>query len=173
MKKLKINSRGITMISLVITIILLIILSSVITYTGLSSIRNNKFERLKFELEMIQANVNLWYQQYKDVPYEELTIGSPIPNSMLSDLQGPSGLLNIVKNIADGLNVDINNDVSSYRYFSKSDFENLQIDGIENTYIIDIKKQIAILVEAYEYNGTNYYIIDQVKDVIRGGSLVN
>ena len=36
-----------------------------------------------------------------------------------------------------------------------------------------MKKQIAILVEAYEYNGTNYYIIDQVKDVIRGGSLVN
>lgn len=172
MNKLKKNA-GITMISLVVTIIILVILSSIITYSGLSSIRNNKFEKLRFEMEIVQANVNLWYQQYIDVPNEEIDIGSPIPNSMLSELQGPTGTLNKVKEIADSMNIDMSNDISSYRYFSKTDFESLQISGIENNYIIDIKKQIAILVEAYEYNGTNYYIIDQVKDVIRGGSLVN
>ncbi len=172
MNKLKKNA-GITMISLVVTIIILVILSSIITYSGLSSIRNNKFEKLRFEMEIVQANVNLWYQQYIDVPNEEIDIGSPIPDSMLSELQGPTGTLNKVKEIADSMNIDMSNDISSYRYFSKTDFESLQISGIENNYIIDIKKQIAILVEAYEYNGTNYYIIDQVKDVIRGGSLVN
>lgn len=172
MNKLKKNA-GITMISLVVTIIILVILSSIITYSGLSSIRNNKFEKLRFEMEIVQANVNLWYQQYIDVPNEEIDIGSPIPDSMLSELQGPTGTLNKVKEIADSMNIDMSNDISSYRYFSKTDFESLQISGIENNYIIDIKKQIVILVEAYEYNGTNYYIIDQVKDVIRGGSLVN
>ncbi len=172
MNKLKKNA-GITMISLVVTIIILVILSSIITYSGLSSIRNNKFEKLRFEMEIVQANVNLWYQQYIDVPNEEIDIGSPIPDSMLSELQGPTGTLNKVKEIADSMNIDMSNDISSYRYFSKTDFESLQISGIENNYIIDIKKQIAILVKAYEYNGTNYYIIDQVKDVIRGGSLVN
>lgn len=173
MNKLKKNAKGITLISLVVTIIILVILSSIITYSGLSSIRNNKFEKLRFEMEIVQANVNLWYQQYIDVPNEEIDIGSPIPDSMLSELQGPTGTLNKVKEIADSMNIDMSNDISSYRYFSKTDFESLQISGIENNYIIDIKKQIAILVEAYEYNGTNYYIIDQVKDVIRGGSLVN
>lgn len=173
MNKLKKNAKGITLISLVVTIIILVILSSIITYSGLSSIRNNKFEKLRFEMEIVQANVNLWYQQYIDVPNEEIDIGSPIPDSMLSELQGPTGTLNKVKEISDSMNIDMSNDISSYRYFSKTDFESLQISGIENNYIIDIKKQIAILVEAYEYNGTNYYIIDQVKDVIRGGSLVN
>ena len=71
LEKLKMNEKGITMISLVVTIILLVILSSIFTYSGLSSIRNNKFEKLRFELEMVQANVNLWYQQYVDVPSEE------------------------------------------------------------------------------------------------------
>ena len=71
MKKLKTN-KGITMISLVVTIILLIILSSIVTYSGLSSIRNNKFEKLKFELEMVQANVNLWYEQYKNLSSDEI-----------------------------------------------------------------------------------------------------
>ena len=99
MKKLKMNEKGITMISLVVTIILLVILSSIFTYSGLSSIRNNKFEKLRFELEMVQANVNLWYQQYIDVPNEEIEIGSPIPDSMLSELQGPTGILNKVKEI--------------------------------------------------------------------------
>ncbi len=173
MKKLKMNEKGITMISLVVTIILLVILSSIFTYSGLSSIRNNKFEKLRFELEMVQANVNLWYQQYIDVPNEEIEIGSPIPDSMLSELQGPTGILNKVKEIANNMNIDMSEDISSYRYFSKNDFESLQINGVENNYIIDIKKQVAILVEGYEYNGTDYYIIDQVKDVIRGGSLVD
>ena len=85
--------------------------------------------------------------------------------------------LSVPKEVADFLSQDRKRQQAQERqdrrHLSKSDFENLQIDGIENTYIIDIKKQIAILVEAYEYNGTNYYIIDQVKDVIRGGSLVN
>ena len=38
------NEKVITMISLVITIIILIILSSMITRTGIDSIKNSKFE---------------------------------------------------------------------------------------------------------------------------------
>lgn len=63
----------------------------------------------------------------------------------------------------------ISDKVEDYRYFSPSTFDNLQINGIENDYFIDIKNQVAILVEGYEYEGKTYYIIDQVRDVVRGG----
>lgn len=65
MKNVK-KSSGVTMISLVITVIVLIILASMVTQTGTSSIRNNRFERLKYEMEIIQKNVAVWAEKYKD-----------------------------------------------------------------------------------------------------------
>ena len=50
------RQNGITMISLVVTIIVLVILSSMVTHTGISSIKNTRFERFKNELEIVQKN---------------------------------------------------------------------------------------------------------------------
>ena len=52
------RQNGITMISLVVTIIVLVILSSMVTHTGISSIKNTRFERFKNELEIVQKNVD-------------------------------------------------------------------------------------------------------------------
>ena len=156
------NEKGITMISLVITIIILIILSSMITRTGIDSIKNSKFERLKKELEIMQSNVNVWYEKYCDMPYSEITaIGIMVPESKSDILRRQ--LEEIKENI-----MDIDTDISKYRYFGKNEFEDLQISGVENDYIVDVKSQIAILVDGYEYDGKKYYVLDQVRDVVRG-----
>ena len=47
------RQNGITIISLVVTIIVLVILSSMVTHTGISSIKNTRFERFKNELEIV------------------------------------------------------------------------------------------------------------------------
>ena len=64
--------------------------------------------------------------------------------------------------------MDIDTDISKYRYFGKNEFEDLQISGVENDYIVDVKSQIAIIVDGYEYDGKKYYVLDQVRDVVRG-----
>ena len=152
------NSKGITMIALALTIIILIILSTMITFTEKTFIVNSRFERLKNELEMVQINVDLWYEKYIDYTYAEIPIGSAIPENKKDELQ---------RNLNEIDNEYISKDINRYRYFSVDDFENLQVDGIENEYIIDIKKRIAVLVEGYEYNDKKYYMLDDVKDVVR------
>ncbi|OKZ57281.1 MAG: hypothetical protein BHV99_02800 [Clostridium sp. 26_21] len=164
MKNVK-KSSGVTMISLVITVIVLIILASMVTQTGTSSIRNNRFERLKYEMEIIQKNVAVWAEKYKDYEKTEIKLGTAVPTSKIPICKDEIRILREsgIKNLV------ISDKVEDYRYFSPSTFDNLQINGIENDYFIDIKNQVAILVEGYEYEGKTYYIIDQVRDVVRGG----
>lgn len=164
MKGIK-NSNGVTMISLVITVIVLIILASMVTQTGTSSIRNNRFERLKYEMEMVQKNVAILAEKYRDYEKSEIRLGTAIPTSKIQDFNEAK---RIVKE-AGIKGAEISEKVEDYRYFTPETFKNLQIDGIENEYFIDIKNQIAILVEGYEYEGKTYYIIDQTRDVVRGG----
>lgn len=160
MKKNK-NNKGITMISLVITIIVLIILATMITQTGMASIKNSKFEKLKNELEIVQSNINVWHEKYRDTPYNEITsIGIVVPDKKLESLK--QQLQEIKYN-----GININTDISVYRYLGKNEFEDLQISGIENDYIIDVKNQVAIIVDGYEFDGNMYYMLDQIRNVTR------
>lgn len=165
MKRLN-NSKGITLITLVVTVIILIMLATTVTYMGTSSIKNNKFERLKVELEMVQANVDLWYDQFKDRPNEEISVGSPMPTSKEAEANASIAM-------AKKINPNVDETIGRYRYFGENEFEYLQIEGIENEYIIDIKNQYAIILNGYEYGGTEYYLIDQVRDTIRGGAAID
>lgn len=165
MNRLK-NNKGITLVSLVVTVILLVILATTITYTGTSSIKNNKFERLKVELEIVQANVDLWYSQFKDKANEEITLGSPIPSSKEEEA-------NLSIEMAKKIYPYIEEAIGKYRYFGENEFNDLQVEGIENEYLIDIKNQYAIILNGYEYKGTRYFLIDQVRDVVRGGAAID
>ena len=164
------EQKGVTMISLVIIIIVLIILATMVTQTGMSSIKNSRFERFKSELDIVQANVDIWYQKYIDYASDEITIGLNVPDGKKEEL---SKQLEIVYNKVNRNELQISLDINRYRYFSPIEFENLQIYGVENDYIIDIKKQVAIVVDGYEFEDNNYYMIDQVKNVTRGGSNIN
>ena len=61
------NEKGITLASLVITIIVLMILASIVTYSGVGTIRYTNYNKAKAEIEMMQANVNTWYAEYKKI----------------------------------------------------------------------------------------------------------
>ena len=63
------NEKGITLASLTLTIIILIILSAVAINSGVGTIRYTKFNKAKSEIEIMQTNVNSWYQEYMNVKY--------------------------------------------------------------------------------------------------------
>ena len=52
------NNKGITLVALVITIIVLIIISSIAIYSGTDTVRYTKFNKAKVEMEFMQATVN-------------------------------------------------------------------------------------------------------------------
>ena len=59
------NEKGITLIALTITIIILIILASITTYSGISTIKSSKLNKFKQELEIMQSQVNVLYEKYR------------------------------------------------------------------------------------------------------------
>ena len=168
------RQNGITMISLVVTIIVLVILSSMVTHTGISSIKNTRFERFKNELEIVQKNVDVWYEQTVEKSTDEIMLGSPITADRKTEFDSLiTKVAQIVNNSGDqnsSKTVTVKTDINRYRYFGENEFTDLQIDGIENEYLIDIKSQVAIFIGGYEFEDIKYYMLDQIRDVTRGGS---
>ena len=86
------GNRGITMISLIITILLLLILAGVIIYDFSTSSSSRDFMRMRSDLDLLRDRVLLHYNNHGSVP----TRGTPltqleIPESQLDDNDDPNG----------------------------------------------------------------------------------
>ena len=57
------NNKGITLISLVITMIVLLILGSVATISGLEMVRDINFNNAKAQFQTMQNYANTWYEE--------------------------------------------------------------------------------------------------------------
>ena len=65
------KNNGITLISLVITIAVLVILASIATYSGVNIIRQSKLNRFTTEMKIIQTEINSLYDKYSNGTEEE------------------------------------------------------------------------------------------------------
>ena len=57
-KKIQFDNKGVTLISLVVTIVVLIILASIATYSGVNVIRQSKLDKFTAEMKIMQTEVN-------------------------------------------------------------------------------------------------------------------
>ena len=60
------ENKGITMISLVVTIIILMILASITTYSGISTAKDARYYNGIHQMKVMQAEVNDWYESKND-----------------------------------------------------------------------------------------------------------
>ena len=61
---MKKHNSGITLVSLVITIIVLLILASITVYSGVSTVRSARLTKFTAELKIMQQKVNELYDSY-------------------------------------------------------------------------------------------------------------
>ena len=145
------KEKGITLIALTITIIILIILASITTYSGISTIKSSKLNRFKQELEIMQSQVNVLYEKYNTEieAGQEIEIGEELMNSEEEN------------NAFLGAN---ETDKTGYRIFTKQTLEELGIEGIEREYLVNIAKRKVISLEPFEQDGKVYYTLAQLSD---------
>lgn len=74
------NNRGITLIALAITIIVITIIASVVTYSGMQALRDSKESAQLSEVGMVQQAVLENYTKYKTTGNYEYMVGTPITN---------------------------------------------------------------------------------------------
>lgn len=152
MKKIKKNNKGITLVSLIITIIVLIILASIGTYSGIEVIKTSKFTKFTTEMKIMQTYVNELYDKYKNGDEEILELGEEI-----NQVQEQANKVFSLE--ASGIT-----DKTGYRYFDQETIQNLNIEGIEEEFFINIEKRSVVSYDGFQYDGETYYTLEQLPD---------
>lgn len=163
---MKKNEKGVTLIALTVTIIVLIILASVGVTSGISTINSSKLTKFTSEMKTMQANVNELYNNWKiggkvTLGNTEYT-GDEILN-IGKDILSVQDIVNIVFKPQSESGSGIT-ETEGYRYF---DFETLEFLGMKNMqqeFFVNIKKRSVISTEGIKNKGIMCYTLEQLPD---------
>lgn len=143
------NEKGITLISLIVTIVLMIIISGVVTYSGLETIENSSKVTFISKMEMIQAKVNSIYEERKanieKVNYYN-TIGKELSEVDETKLNSAIGETSRV----------------GFRYFDSIELSKLGLDDISEEVLINYDTREVISLTGIKIDGVIYY---KLKDI--------
>lgn len=123
------TQKGITLVSLVITIIILLIISSIGINFGINGINSTKDSKLESELNMVQHAVLEQYTKYKTIKDIAYLVGNKVSEEQLNGITEELGITL----------VNIPNTYSNKEYY-KLDKASLKEIGIQDTndeYIIN------------------------------------
>ena len=169
------NNKGITLASLVITIIILLILASVFVYSGVNTVRYTKYNKAKSEISIVQTNVNSWYQELKNVEntdeYKALQTDDEkqqYKNNFLNDkgygvtTDDPACSQKKLDDTLQGLNdkgIEIEN-FDNYRFLSSKFLENKLGLNASYDFLVNIEERYVVLFGGIQYNGKWYYTME-------------
>lgn len=148
----KLNNNGITLMALVITIIILIILASIGTYSGIQVVKSARFTAFSTELKIMQTQVNKLYEDKKnDNTFNEP--GTIITGKVKEQAD------KVFTESASGI---INSD--DYKYYDTDTIKSLNIEGVEGEFFVNIDKRSVVSYDGFEYEGKTYYTLEQLPD---------
>lgn len=154
------ENRGITMISLVVTVIVLMILASITTYSGVSTAKESRYYNAVHQMKVMQTEVNCWYEDKKDGNEIEWAKG------LLLSSSGKEAQCFTAYNSAKNNNIngsDIGN-IADFKYFSKEIIKNdLDIEGVNYDFIINLNTRCVILVDGIEKDEKIYYSLGEIE----------
>lgn len=140
------NSKGITLVSLIITIIVLLILASIATYSGLNVINSSKLTTFTTELKMMQTEVNALYEEDN-----QRQIGQEITG----DIQAQANI--VFTEAESGITSQ-----EGYRYWNQNLIKELGIEGIEQDFFINLEKRSVVSYKGFKIDGKTYYTLNQL-----------
>ena len=164
----KSNEKGITLVALVITIIILIVLASIGTYAAKDTIESARLTKFTTELKIMQYKVNELYSDWK----ENKTI--TIDGETYGNSNNKEGIKDIDKNL--GQSVDkcpkpeqidkalAGKSKDDYCYFSNDLIKKLEVEGVEQDFFIDIETRSVVSCDGVKYKNNWYYTIDELPD---------
>ena len=151
------NEKGITLASLIITIIVILIIASISVYTGTSTIKYVRYNKAKSEIQLLQTNVDKWYQEYLDGNDEVLDYGEYIFDSDNNTINPIIGDIILEDTFA---NAGITSRQNSYRFFSEKDLKDELGLDMSYDFLVSIERRDVILFGGINYNGKTYYTTD-------------
>ncbi len=151
------NNKGITLIALAITVVILTLIVSISSYSGFKAMSNAKYYEAVSEMKTMQAKVNELYEIYKN--------GGEI-STYGTDVSAASSKAKTAYDAANADNVAQSNlgSFEDYRYFSVDYIkQELDLEGIKYDFIVNIQTRSVILVDGVEREGKMYYSLCQME----------
>lgn len=154
----KYNNKGITLVSLVVTIVILLIIASISINWGLNSVQESKDNILLSELNMVQHAVLEQYTKYKIESKVQKEL--ELPGKIINNIQENNIILednteNVTVKISKEISKEINNNDSysqkskeeKYYFLDKESLKDLELEKGNNcNYIVNYKTGTVINV---------------------------
>lgn len=139
------DTKGITMIALVVIITVLLLLTGTAIYSGTQTLQDAKRTAFVTELKMIKEKVNSYSQAPQGV-------GSPLSASQVATMQP----------ILASENIGITS-FDNFLYFNQGNLENLGLAGVkQKEVLINFTTKMVISVEGISIKGKQYYTLGQL-----------
>jgi len=147
MKNITKDDKGITLIALITTVIIMLILLSVTTYTGINTYKHAQLNKFITQMQLLQAKVD--------------DLVSSKTAEELDDLNLESGdeYQNIITNVYNSGNGEISSNIASeYKIFTKDDvLEILDVEDVQNDILVNFETREIVDTVGVEYDGLTYY----------------
>lgn len=140
------NNKGITLVALIVTIIVLLILASIGISGGRASINMAKDNRVITDLNMVQHAILERYSKYKLTQDEQMLAGTKID---YEDAESSAEQLDHV----------LPNEGDYYR-LQPADLKNLGLTDAQHTYVVNYEKGIAFNESVKKTSSGEYLFID-------------
>lgn len=138
------QKKGITLISLVITIILMLILAGVSISAGINAYNNSVVTDFVSKMNIIQEQVNTSYTKIKNGDTTPLDYGKRI-DSLSTELQ------NKINTALAGM------DSTNFLYYDIEDLKKIGVDGINQYVVINFTTREVYSLTGVEYEGVMHY----------------
>lgn len=144
------NNKGVTLTSLVVTVMILLILTSVAIYSGKSGIEESKQTAFQTELQIVQNRVNIIYQKMQtgDTSYND--IGKDISNVDVQQQEKIKTALNL-------------SSFDGFKYFDQEELKKIEIDNIKQKMLINFNERQVISVNGLKIDDLIIYTQEQLE----------
>ena len=145
------NNKGITMVSLIITIVVMFIISSITIHTSLDRFEINKYNKMVNDIKLLSDKVRDYHLKYNGLPVMRDSDNNKIKYTYTS--------LEFDKNINDNSNyyiLDLEAMEGISLNYGKEGFENL--NSSDDVYIINEKSHTIYYVRGIEFKDIIYHV---------------
>lgn len=144
MNKITKDNKGITLVALIMTIVLMLILVSITSYSGINSYKHAQVTKFVTQMQLLQAKVD---DLAASKTIEELDLPSPTTQEQRK----------AITSAFDNEEVTTNN-MNKYKVFTKEDILNiLEVEDVQNDIMVNFETREIVSSVGIAYEGKTYY----------------
>ena len=141
------NNKGITLIIVIMTVVLLAILAGLIAVNSVDTYGNSRVVHFKTYMEVIQKKVDLLVEENNGYT----NLGTPLTNEQKNILQ------TIINNNSEIATRDVND--PNLRYFASSDIEReFELSNINDDIVVNFSNRDVISLNGVEKDNVMHYV---------------